>query len=654
MNSFQGSIACFILKAFAGFLSMLPFSTTLWVGRRLGDFVCLMGSKNRRKARNNIKIAFGPAKSCREREAMLKKFYRFYGQNLVELAQLPRIARAGFERFVDVDGREHVDAAMKKGKGLIFLSMHSGNWELSNLVGSMSGYPYNMVANYFKNINQVADYLDSLRQSAGCRIINPGIGGREIIKRLKNNEIVTLVADQGGEEGVLVPFFGREASMSTGAVRLALKYGAAICLVDIHRQASGRHQLVARPFDPVDTGDIEKDVRSNMQTIARWFQKEIERHPEEYIWSYGTWKYSAVRHCVVLDDGRTGHLRQSEAVLAHLKTALEGCSRVPTDQMLGVDFRSRGHAFLLEVLTMARLPFLPQDIRMLRPFVTRDCFERLSSVKADFVVSCGAKNAAVNYWMAKENGARNVAILRPGMLSKDLFDLVILPEHDLHAQAPHPRVLLTKAAPNLIDEHYLEENKKRLLNRFSHLKSDLSPKIGVLIGGDAKGVVMTEPQMKRIFHQLKDVAASYGATILLTTSRRTPPDIDRLVDREFAGKDPAALLVIASRGNTPEAVGGILALSDILLVSGESVSMVSEAASSGKTTVVFSVGEEKDRSAGSKYVHFIEALGRAGHIIYTETQAVAQALDSALKGKVKPRPLDDRGKIMGAMRKLAA
>ncbi len=654
MNSFQGSIACFILKAFAGFLRFLPMSASLWVGRRLGEAVSFLGTKNRRKVRNNIKIAFGSRKSSREMERIAKGFYHLYGQNIVELAQLPLIAKRGFEKYVEVEGREHVDAAMKKGKGLIFLSMHCGNWELSNVVGSMTGYPYSMVANYLEQINKVADYLDSLRQSAGCNIINPGVAGREIIKRLKKNEIVTLVADQGGEEGILVPFFGREASMSTGAVRLALRYGASICLVDIHRTGSGKHRLVAKPFDVVDTGDIEKDVRQNMEKIASWFQARIEEHPSEYIWSYGTWKYSSARRLVILDDGRTGHLRQSEAVARHLKVALEEASRIVTTQTIRVEYQSGFHAFFLGLVTWLRLPFVAQDMQILKSFLTPETFDRLFVIKADFVVSCGARNAAVNYWFTRENYARNITILRPGMVPYGHFKLVILPEHDRGSALLLTNVLLTKAAPNLIDKDYLDENKRRLLNRFSHLKMNLAPKLGVLIGGDAKGVTMTEQQMKVIFHQLKEIAQRYGADFLITTSRRTSAEIDRLVVKEFKDAERTALLVVANRGNVPEAVGGILALSDVLIVSGESISMVSEAVSSGKKTIVFPIDGINLRPVENKYFHFVEDLGKQGHVIYTETRGIAQAVDDALKGKILTRPIHDQGLILEAMRKLVA
>ena len=166
----------------------------LFIGRRLGEISYFLIAKNRRKVYANLKIAFGKTKTPSEIRMIVRDFYYAFGQNIVELSRLPLIAKEGYQKYVDIEGREHVDAAMKGGKGVIFLSVHSGNWELSNLVGSMIGYPYNMVANYLAHVNKVADYLDSIRQCAGCKIINPGLGGREIIRRLKEQgyQFVTI------------------------------------------------------------------------------------------------------------------------------------------------------------------------------------------------------------------------------------------------------------------------------------------------------------------------------------------------------------------------------------------------------------------------------------------------------------------------------
>jgi KDO2-lipid IV(A) lauroyltransferase len=635
-------------------MSALPANAALFVGRRLGEISYFFVSKNRRRVYANLKIAFGRTKTPGQIREIVRGFYHAFGQDIVELSRIPLIAKEGYGKYVDVDGREHVDQAMKMGKGLIFLSIHSGNWELSNLVGSMAGYPYNMVANYLSHVNKVADYLDSLRQSAGCRIINPGIGGREIIRRLRKNEIVTLVADQGGEDGILTEFFGRDASMSTGAIRISLKYGVPICLVNIHRVPGGRHKLTVRPFELSKTGDFEVDVRENIQRLAAQFEAWIREHPYEYVWTYSTWKHSLKRRVLILDDGRTGHLRQSEAVAHQLSLVLAGSGLTADSEITDVDFKSNLHVWILGLITGGKVLFHVFGLGLLRHFLTRESYEKLFSLKPDIVISCGAKTAALCYWLAHENRARSIAILRPGMVPYQNFDLVIHPEHDRRALILPPNVCLTKAAPNLIDQDYLDENRRLLLGRFSHLKMHLRSKLGLLIGGDTKGVTMTEQQMRVIIHQLKDVAENYNMDFLITTSRRTPEAIEQLLLREFRDNKRSALLIIANKSNVPEAIGGILALADVVIVSGESVSMVSEAASSGKRVVVFPVDHEALRPSDNKYTRFVEELSRQGFLVHADTKNVGRAVDTVLRNKITTRPIKDQALINAALRKLVA
>ncbi len=644
MNSFQGSLASGILKVFSAFVCALPPGAALFLGRRIGDMARAAGPRQRRLVMAHLKTAFGRTHSLAERRAIMRGFYRCYGQSIIELARLPLIARHGYASCVDVKGREHVDAAMKKGKGCIFLSIHAGNWELSNMVGSMAGYPYNMVANELNNINKVAEFINSLRRSGGCRIIHPGIGGREIIRRLFKNEIVTLVADQGGSDGVMVPFFGRQAAMSTGAVRIALKYDVPVILVNIHRTGGGRHHLTAVPFELKSTGNTDNDIQENLRRMMHQYEVWVSENPQEYVWFYKTWKYDKSATVLILDDGRVGHLRQSQAAArAYAEAAFEKGLMVFTETVT-VGFRNQGMAKLFPWAFV----YGGRWLGALERYVTPSTARALSRIRPDVVISSGTRNAAVNAWVARDNGARSVAILRPGIVPLKAFSLVVLPQHDLQGGTPALNVVVTKGAPNLMDKAYLEDNIKALTLRYQHLRQNVRPKIAVLIGGNTKGVVMSEHDMKIVLHQLKSAAEEFGFDVLVTTSRRTPPLVEQAVIRAFKDYARTALLIIANKANVPEAVGGMLGLADLVVVSGESISMISEASTSGKKTVVFSVGASRD----GKYARFCARLAEQGHIIFAAPSGVAAAIDTVLRNKIVTKPIHDSTLLKDAMRRL--
>lgn len=643
----MGSTVYYIVKIASSFLMCLPAGMALAIGRFIGLMGYYTSMRRKRIAYNNLRTAFCAFKTDLEIRRILKKCYKNFGQNIVELLRLPLVTKKGFRPMVSSEGQEHVKEALSRGKGVIFLSMHSGNWELSNIVGSMQGHPYNLIANPQVKAGLLDNLLTSYRVAAGCKIINPGDGTREIIRRLKNNEIVTLVADQGGQEGELVSFFGRKASMSTGAVRLALKHGAAICLVDISRNDDGTHRLIVdRPLELIRTGEgDEADLTVNLEAIIKSFEYKINGHPHEYMWFYKIWKYSKSANIVILNDGRTGHLRQSQALAAIITQALVKKEKTPFLTTVDISVRKR------RLLSLAA--FLGQwfsDLRspgILKFVLEKSSFDQLIERKADYIISCGSAGAAVNFMASPWQMAKSIAILKPKPLSLNSFDLVVLPEHDAPKIKPTKAVVaVTRAALNLVDSDYMEDQKKLLLNRFSHLKNSYRTKIGIFIGGDTKNIEFTESVIKVLIHQVKEVALQLNADLLLTTSRRTPENIEQILWRELKKFERCSLMISAANTDVPEAVGGILGLSDYILVSGESISMVSEAVSSGKKTVVFNVTNSGDAEARlNKYERFVDTLSHQGHVVVCPVKGISKALYNVISDKIHLKSINDREAI---------
>ena len=208
-------------------------------------------------------------------------------------------------------------------------------------------------------------------------------------------------------------------------------------------------------------------------------------------------------------------------------------------------------------------------------------------------------------------------------------------------------VAVTRAALNLVDKEYTAQQSHLLLNRYSHLKNSYRTKIGVFIGGNTKNIEFTESAIKMVIHQIKEVAVQLNADILLTTSRRTPENIEQVIWRELKKFERCPLLISASNSDVPEAVGGILGLADYVLVSGESVSMVSEAVSSGKKTVVFNVtsySESEDESR-NKYERFVDTLSEQGYLVACPIKGIRQALYSVISDKIYLKPLNDRESV---------
>ncbi len=649
-------IIYYSVRTFGFFIRCLPNRFALWIGKGIGMFAYYFDIKHKSRAYANLKIAFADQKSPNEIKQITKSLFKNYGQNLIELFRMPLLTPKKFDQVVTVEGKDHVSDALKKGKGAIILAMHFGSWELASLSCAMLGYPYKMFVKPQKKHSRLDDLLNSYRECGGSVLISRGSGTRDFVRSLKNNEVIGMVVDQGGRDGVGIPFLGRQATMSVGAIRMGLKLGVPICFSAIIRQQGTHHKMVIHePFELENTGDIEADVVSNLKKVSRLMEYYIHKYPSEYMWFYKIWKYSKEANITVLSDGKTGHLRQSESTAKMIEKALAERNIKAATEVIKVMFQSKFKSRLFSVLSVLSHPFVYQGrLECLKWFLAEEFLREVARMKTDFIVSCGSSVAAVNNLLSRDSGAKSIAVLKPGLLSYGRFDLVVLPQHDEPKNKKGKNLFaITYAAPNLVMSEYLKEQSDGLLNRFSHLKDNLRPKIGLFIGGNAKSVFLSQPQMKILVRQIKEVLNEINMDILITTSRRTPARIEGLLIKEFKKHASCPLLIVANQENIPEAVGGILGLSDIVVVSGDSLSMISESASSGKSTIVFLPQmKAKVLKGENKYEAFTERLNAQGFVLSSSVNHLGQSIYDVAKGKIQTKKIDDNAVIFEAVRKI--
>ena len=656
MRSFIELILYFFVRSFGVFIRFLPVGAALGLGRAIGVIAYYCNFKHRQLTYTNLKIAFAKTKFPHELKQISKQVFQNYGQNVIELFRLPLMNAALFEKYITMEGKEHVQKSLQQGQGVILLAMHFGSWELASVTSSLFGHSYKVLVKPQKKFTKLGELLNNYRTCGGSVVVERGFGTREIIKSLRNNEIIGMVVDQGGRDGTLVPFFDRQASMSVGAIRMGLKMGIPICFAIIIRENGPHHRLVIHPpFSLVNTENQEEDIEKNLLEITRLMEKYIRQYPAEYMWFYKIWKYSKESVLLILSDGKTGHLRQSQTVAAMITKALIERDVSCSTQVFEVQFKNKWSSQLMSLLSIFTNAYLFQGrMGFLRWFLTEESFAQVTSLKADFIISCGSRLAGINNLLADEQQAKSIVVLKPGLLPFDRFDLIVLPQHDQPAKKRlKENVVMTKGAPNLITSEYLESQARLLTNRYSHLKLRGKLKIGVLVGGDTKDYFLSESNVKLVINQIKEVAEEINADILLTTSRRTSEKVENMLQREMKKHPACQLLILANRSNVPEALGGILGLSDIIVVSGDSVSMISEAASSGKDTIVFPVQSHATHiTLDHKHHIFIDKLNAQGYIVSTNAKDIRRAIYDVAKNKIKTKKLDDNEVIFEAVKQI--
>jgi len=147
-----------------------------------------------------------------------------------------------------------------------------------------------------------------------------------------------------------------------------------------------------------------------------------------------------------------------------------------------------------------------------------------------------------------------------------------------------------------------------------------------------------------------------NASISATTSRRTPKNIEALIKNRLAKLNNCKSLVIANENNRPGVVNEILNSSAITVVSGESISMVSEAASSGSKTIVFKLKTRKRKSPAwpgqARHAKFLENLSSKGYIVLCEPGDIKSAIEQTLNDTRPVKRLNDGALVYEAVKKL--
>ncbi len=645
-------LAYISVKILSIIFTLIPTKLALKIGSILGILAYYVDIKHKAVAYDNISIAF-PGKSIPERKEIVRGLFINFALSLVELLRLSVVTTSYFEKYIEFEGRRHIEDAVKKAKGLIFLAVHFGSWELSNIICVKLGLTYKVIAREQKRYSKLNELLNSYRQALGTVVVTRGITTREIVKSLHNNEVVGMVADQGGRDGCLVDFFGKDASMPTGAIRLALKLDAPVLLAFIVRKHGPFHQVIIKSeLELVKTGDLEQDTLVNLKQVVKTAEEVISNHPEQYMWFYKIWKYSLSRSIVILSDGKAGHLRQSEAMANLLKEGLSRRGFISSVKIINVNFKNQ---FSRQAVTfcafLAKKRLCKSCLWCLSNFFKGSSFEQLTSAPADFVISCGEALSAVNFIYSAERSAKSIVILKPKALGFGRFDLVVVSKHD------HPperdNIALTEGAANLISGTYLAQQAKILLNSFPQLAQSQKFRIGLLLGGDTKKYILTKELAEKALTQISQACEELDCELLISTSRRTSEEVVGFLKKEISASPRCKLLIIASENNHPAAVGGILAVSGAVIVSGESISMVSEAASSGKDVVVFRLsGRKRFNRSKDKHEMFLQHMADNGYINLVEPEQIGRALSNIILDKKQTKRLDNNLVLAEALEKI--
>ena len=347
---------------------------------------------------------------------------------------------------------------------------------------------------------------------------------------------------------------------------------------------------------------------------------------------------------VILSDNKPGHYKQSLGIVEKLP----GCQT----EWLTVEFRHKWRDNLLRVFMCAfgGMPLPTSLIQTLfRWSLTAEAYNALTALRtADIILSTGSSVAAVNLLLGRILGAKTVTCRRPSPLGVRYFDLAILPMFSWYGKGPKDNVCQTVGVPNPISPDTLNIKQKQLIQA---LNLPDCPRIGLLIGGTDRHETITAADAEQLGAICETVATEMKAQILVTTSRRTPTEVTAHLTSTLKHNDWCPLFI---EPDTPSELENpyqaILALSDLLIVTADSFSMVCEVASSDRPVIVLTLSDEKARKP--KRYNVYRYMEQHAIVKQCRLDKLRQYIVDGLTACVSNTPLQDTETAVQAIRSL--
>ena len=278
----------FCMRGFVRVLPWLPAGFLSAVTSASGRATFFLLWRYRVRMEQNLALAMADELPSRaERMAVVRRAWRNFAQGILETTRFMHAPKEQICAAVAIEGEEHLKRALAKGKGVIALSAHLGNFTIIGVRLGASGYPFTALVKQPRDAHFAA-LIDDYRLRARVRTISAKPrreAVRGLLKALRANSVLLIIADEFKSGGVPVEFFGLRSPAPRGPATLALRTGAPVVPMFVTRDARDRLTLHIEPeIELVQSGDREQDVADNTVRFTRHLESMIRRYPDQWNW----------------------------------------------------------------------------------------------------------------------------------------------------------------------------------------------------------------------------------------------------------------------------------------------------------------------------------------------------------------------------------
>jgi KDO2-lipid IV(A) lauroyltransferase len=289
-----------------GFYLFLFWLFSSLIPRRLHPFFSAVGNylvfslmkKTRKVVEGNLRVIGRGGYGQKEVGKLAKRCFQNYSQKLLDYMSMHRLNESNRWKLVEQEiGEDYLVKALERGKGVICITPHLGNWELGGYVLASKGYPVNIIT-LREGSRSLHQYEEKVRQQFGIHTIyidpsqEPSLAILEVARKLRENQIVALIADRMvGDRWIEVEFFGRPTKFPVGPALLAMETGASVIPVFVVLEKGMKYWgILEKPIHFRDSRQGKGEgLRQGMRKIVQSFEAMIRRYPDQWYNFFPYW-----------------------------------------------------------------------------------------------------------------------------------------------------------------------------------------------------------------------------------------------------------------------------------------------------------------------------------------------------------------------------
>lgn len=283
----------YLVFFFALPLAALPIPCATRAGKILGLLLFHVWGSRRRIAIENLEksVRTGAVVIHRPAEEIIKENFKNLGRSFVEVVKIYFGMGGGIIDSVEIRGIENYERAHAKGRGVLLMAGHCGNWELMAIAGSAKVKGFSVLARPIKN-QYLNRFVARARKKHGNSVIYKEGALRNMLQAFRDGGAVGILMDQSvlADEGYIIDFLGRGAWTTKMPALIARKFGVPVVPVFIHREGKGHRITIYPEVELSASEDKETAVIEDTRRFSSYIEKYIKEHPTEWLWIHRRWK----------------------------------------------------------------------------------------------------------------------------------------------------------------------------------------------------------------------------------------------------------------------------------------------------------------------------------------------------------------------------